>query len=152
MSITVGDRAPDFELFDQDANEVSRASLEGRKSLVVFIPFPFSGICEAELCSIRDNLARLNSMDANVVAITCDTRFVHKKWATEQGFEFPLLSDFWPHGETARAYGSFNEAKGVANRMTYVLDDTGVVREIIDSGSLGVAREMDAYLEALGKL
>jgi peroxiredoxin (alkyl hydroperoxide reductase subunit C) len=152
MPAAVGDRAPNFELFDQDANEVSRASLEGRKSLVVFIPFPFSGICEAELCSIRDNLARLNGMDANVVAITCDTRFVHKKWATEQGFEFPILSDFWPHGETARAYGSFNEAKGVANRMTYVLDDTGVVREIIDSGSLGVAREMDAYLEALGKL
>jgi peroxiredoxin len=152
MSITVGDRAPDFELFDQDANEVSRASLEGRKSLVVFIPFPFSGICEAELCSIRDNLARLNGMDANVVAISCDTRFVHKKWATDQGFEFPLLSDFWPHGETARAYGSFNEAKGVANRMTYVLDDAGVVREVIDSGSLGVAREMDAYVEALGKL
>ena len=152
MSVTVGDRAPNFELFDQDANEVSRASLEGRKSLVVFIPFPFSGICEAELCSIRDNLTRLNGMDANVVAITCDTRFVHKKWAGEQGFEFPLLSDFWPHGETARAYGSFNEAKGVANRMTYVLDDAGVVREVIDSGSLGVAREMDAYLEALGKL
>ena len=151
MSITVGNRAPDFELFDQDANEVTRASLEGRKSLVVFIPFPFSGICEAELCSIRDNLARLNGMDANVVAISCDTRFVHKKWATDQGFEFPLLSDFWPHGETARAYGSFNEAKGVANRMTYVLDDTGMVREIIDSGSLGVAREMDAYVEALGK-
>ena len=152
MPVAVGDRAPNFELFDQDANEVSRASLEGRKSLVVFIPFPFSGICEAELCSIRDNLARLNGMDANVVAITCDTRFVHKKWATEQGFEFPLLSDFWPHGETARAYGSFNEGKGVANRMTYVLDEAGVVREIIDSGSLGVAREMDAYLEALGKL
>lgn len=152
MSITVGDRAPDFELFDQDANEVSRASLEGRKSLVVFIPFPFSGICEAELCSIRDNLARLNGMDANVVAISCDTRFAHKKWATDQGFEFPLLSDFWPHGETARAYGSFNEAKGVANRMTYVLDDAGVVREVIDSGSLGVAREMDAYVEALAKL
>ena len=152
MPVAVGDRAPNFELFDQDANEVSRASLEGRKSLVVFIPFPFSGICEAELCSIRDNLARLNGMEANVVAITCDTRFVHKKWATEQGFEFPLLSDFWPHGETARAYGSFNEGKGVANRMTYVLDEAGVVREIIDSGSLGVAREMDAYVEALGKL
>ena len=74
MPVAVGDRAPNFELFDQDANEVSRASLEGRKSLVVFIPFPFSGICEAELCSIRDNLARLNGMDANVVAITCDAR------------------------------------------------------------------------------
>ncbi len=152
MSVTVGDRAPNFELLDQDANEVSRASLEGRKSLVVFVPFPFSSICEAELCSIRDNLARLNSMDANVVVISCDTRFAHKKWAAEQGFEFPLLSDFWPHGETARAYGSFNEDKGVANRMTYVLDDTGVVWEIIDSGSLGVAREMVAYMEALAKV
>jgi len=151
MPVTVGERAPDFELYDQDANPVSRASLEGRKSLIVFIPLPFSGICEAELCSIRDNLDRLNDMDANVVVITCDTRFVHKKWAAEQGFEFPLLSDFWPHGETARAYGSFNEDRGVANRMTYVLDDTGLVQEVIDSGSLGVAREMDAYLEALGK-
>lgn len=152
MSVAVGDRAPNFELLDQDANDVSRASLEGRKSLIVFIPFPFTGLCEAELCSIRDNLARLNGMDANVVAISCDTRFVHKKWATEQGFEFPILTDFWPHGATARSYGSFNEEKGVANRMTYVLDETGVVREIIDSGSLGVAREMDAYMEALGKL
>lgn len=149
MPIAVGDRAPNFELFDQDANEVSRASLEGRKSLIVFIPLPFSGICEAELCSIRDNLARLNGLDANVVAISCDTRFVHKKWAAEQGFEFPLLSDFWPHGATSRAYGSFNEDKGIANRVTYVLDDAGVVREVIDSGSLGVAREMEAYVEAL---
>jgi len=152
MPVTVGDRAPNFELLDQDANEVSRASLEGRKTLVVFIPFPFSGICQAELCSIRDNLAQLNDLDANVVVISCDTRFVHKKWAEEQGFQFPLLSDFWPHGETARAYGSFNHDKGVANRMSYVLDDTGVVWEIIDSGSLGVAREMDAYVEALSKL
>ena len=149
MPVIAGDRAPDFELFDQDANEVSRASLEGRKTLIVFYPFPFSGICEAELCSIRDNLARLNSLEANVVAISCDTRFVHKKWAEEQGFEFPLLSDFWPHGATSRAYGSFNEDKGVANRMTYVLDETGVVQQIIDSGSLGVAREMEAYIEAL---
>lgn len=152
MPATVGDRAPNFELLDQDANEITRASLEGRKTLVVFIPFPFSGICEAELCSIRDNLAGFNSLDAKVVAISCDTRFVHKKWAKEQGFEFPLLSDFWPHGATAREYGSFNEEKGVANRMTYVLDEAGIVREIIDSGSLGVAREMEAYVEALGKI
>jgi peroxiredoxin len=151
MSVAVGDRGPDFELLDQDANEVTRASLEGRKSVIVFIPFPFSGICEAELCAIRDNLARLNSLDANVVAISCDTRFVHKKWAEEQGFGFPVLSDFWPHGATAKTYGSFNEEKGTANRMTYVLDETGIVREIIDSGSLGVAREIEAYMEALAR-
>jgi peroxiredoxin (alkyl hydroperoxide reductase subunit C) len=152
MTVAVGDRAPNFELLDQDANEVTRASLEGHKSLIVFIPYPFSGICEAELCAIRDNLAQMNNLDANVVAVSCDTRFVHKKWATEQGFEFPLLSDFWPHGATARAYGSFNEEKGVANRMTYVVDDAGVVQGIIDSGSLGVAREIEAYMEALARL
>jgi peroxiredoxin (alkyl hydroperoxide reductase subunit C) len=151
MSVTLGDRAPDFELLDQDANEVTRASLEGRKTLIVFIPFPFTGLCEAELCAIRDNLARLNSLDANVVAISCDTRFVHKKWAEEQGFGFPVLSDFWPHGATAQAYGAFNEEKGSANRISYVLDQTGIVREIIDSGSLGVARELEAYMEALAR-
>jgi peroxiredoxin (alkyl hydroperoxide reductase subunit C) len=151
MPVSVGERAPDFELLDQDANEVTRASLEGHKSLIVFIPFPFTGLCEAELCAIRDNLARLNSLNANVVAISCDTRFVHKKWAEEQGFGFPVLSDFWPHGATAQAYGAFNEEKGSAYRISYVLDQTGLVREIIDSGSMGVAREIEAYMEALAR-
>ncbi len=152
MPAIIGQPAPDFTLKDQDGNEVSLESLKGRKTLVVFIPFPFTGNCQTELCSIRDHIADFNEVDANVVAITCDTRFVHKKWSEEQGYQFPILSDFWPHGATAQAYGCFNETAGSAWRTTYVLDADGIVRDIIATGDLGVIRSIDDYDEALAKI
>jgi peroxiredoxin len=152
MSVAVGDIAPGFELLDQDKNLVSLESLQGSKTLLVFIPFPFTGICDDETCAIRDQLAALKALDANVAIITVHGVPVAKKWATENGFEFPVLSDYWPHGVTAQAYGAFNETTGSANRYTFVLDADGVVREIINTDSLGTAREFDAYTEALAKL
>jgi peroxiredoxin len=152
MPATIGERAPSFSLKDQDNNDVTLDSLEGRTSLIVFIPFPFTGNCQTELCSIRDHMADFNDVDANVVAITCDTRHVHKKWAQEQGYTFPILSDFWPHGAVAQAYGCFNEERGCAWRTTFVLDKNGVVRDIIATGDLGVIRSIDDYEKALAKL
>ena len=152
MTVAVGDAAPDFELLDQNKNPVSLESLKGTKTLLVFIPFPFTGVCDDEACLIRDNLAALQDLDANVVIITVHAVSVASKWATENGFEFPVLSDYWPHGVTAQAYGAFNEDRGMANRYTFVLDADGVVREIINTDSLGTAREFDAYTEALAKL
>ena len=64
----------------------------------------------------------------------------------------PGLSDYWPHGATAQAYGAFNEERGAANRYTFVLDAGGVVREVINTESLGIAREFEAYAEALAKV
>lgn len=152
MPAIIGQPAPTFTLKDQDNNEVSLESMRGRKTLVVFIPFPFTGNCETELCAIRDHLADFNDADANVVAISCDTRHVHKHWATEQGYTFPILSDFWPHGATAQAYGCFDERLGSATRTTYVLDAEGIVREIIDSGSIAVIRDISDYDTALAQL
>lgn len=152
MPLSVGEAAPDFSLLDQDGSPVTLDGLRGHKSLVVFIPFPFTATCQAELCSIRDNLVELNQLDANVASITCDTRHVHKKWSDEQGFTFPILSDFWPHGATARRYGVFNEDRGCANRVTFVLDADTVIRDVIDSGSLSVAREIEHYKEALARI
>lgn len=152
MPALIGEAAPSFTLKDQDNNDVSLDSLKGRKTLVVFIPFPFTGNCQTELCSIRDHIADFNEVDANVVAITCDTRFVHKKWSQEQGYQFPILSDFWPHGDTAKAFGAFNEEKGCAWRTTFVLDEDGIVRDIIATGDLGVIRSVDDYNEALAKI
>jgi peroxiredoxin (alkyl hydroperoxide reductase subunit C) len=152
MPVQAGSRAPEFALKDQEGNEVTLADLEGAKALVVFIPFPFSSICEGELCAIRDERARLNDLDANVVAISCDTRHANRKWSEDQGFGFPVLSDFWPHGETCRAYGVFNEKVGAANRITFVLDEDGVVREVIDTGSVSIAREIEACFAALEAL
>jgi len=149
MPLSIGDTAPDFTLYNQDREEVSLDALKGRKSLIVFIPFPFTGVCEGELCMIRDNLSALSHFDANVVAITVHAVPTIKKWAEENHFGFSVLSDYWPHGEVARAYGAFSEKNGAAVRSTFLLDENAVVRNIIHSDSLGIAREFDEYTKAL---
>ncbi|MCP3974940.1 MAG: redoxin domain-containing protein [bacterium] len=149
MTLAVGDAAPDFELFNQDREAVKLSDLAGRKALIVFIPFPFTGICEGELCMIRDNLAALGDLDANVVAITVHAIPTNKKWAEDNHFGFSVLSDYWPHGETAKAYGAFNDTVGAANRYTFILDAEGVITDIIHTESLGIHREFDEYTKAL---
>jgi len=84
--------------------------------------------------------------------ITCDTRPTNAAWSKQNGFTFPVLSDFWPHGATAQAYGTFNEVVGTNNRVTFVLDSAGTVREGIASDSLGTPREYDEYVAALGRI
>jgi peroxiredoxin len=150
--LSIGDPAPVFTLPDTEGNPLSLTDLKGSKRLVVFIPFPFTGNCTDEGCALRDNLAQFGDLDAEVVVITCDTRHANRRWSEENGFTFPVLSDFWPHGNTARAYGAFNEQTGSANRVSYVIDPGGAVRDIIASGSLGVVRDFDAHIEALQKL
>lgn len=150
--LDVGTKAPEFSLPDQHRNPVSLDDIKGSKALVVFIPFPFTSTCEGELCMIRDNMAQLNDLDANVVVISCDTLPANRKWAELNGFEFPILSDFWPHGDVARAYGAFNENVGAANRVTYILDSEGVIHTSVATDSLGVAREFELYTEALASL
>lgn len=152
MTAEIGSPAPGFSLLDPTKERVSLEDFEGHKTLVVFIPFPFTGNCESELCTLRDHLAELNELDANVVAITCDTPFANGAWSERNGFGFPVLSDFWPHGEVCRAYGAFNEATGSATRSTFVLDAEGVVRDIVATGSLAVTRPYDAYVEALERI
>lgn len=149
MTASIGQPAPNFELPDQDGNATPLASLKGAKSLVVFIPFPFTGICDGEVCAIRDDVAALADLDAKVVVITCHARPTNARWAEEHGIDFPVLSDFWPHGAVASAYGTFNDKMGVADRTTFVLDAEGIVSQIVASDSLGTAREHDAYATAL---
>jgi peroxiredoxin (alkyl hydroperoxide reductase subunit C) len=152
MAAEIGAPAPAFTLANVDREMVSNEDLKGSKALVMFIPFPFTGICDGEACAMRDNLAALNDMDAKVVIITVHARPTNAEWAKQNGFEFPVLSDFWPHGEVASAYGNFDENVGAATRTTYVLDEDGIVRDIIATDSLGTAREIDAQIEALRKL
>jgi peroxiredoxin len=152
MSVTTGMPAPNFELVDQTRTKRTLEDFKGKKTLIVFIPFAFSGTCEGELCYIRDHRAKLNELDANVVAISVDHYFSNKRWAEDNGFDFPLLSDYWPHGDVAKAYGAFNERSGSANRYTFVLDEDGVVRDVINTEEIGVAREFEAYTEALAAI
>jgi peroxiredoxin len=152
MPAEIGSPAPDFSLRNVDGEHVALEDLKGHKSLVVFIPFPFTGTCEAELCSIRDGLGDLEKLDANVVAITTDTVFSNRVWSEQNDFGFPVLSDFWPHGAVTDAYGTFDDRVGAANRSTYVLDADGTVRAIVSTETRKEAREFDEYVKALEKI
>jgi mycoredoxin-dependent peroxiredoxin len=152
MPAEIGKPAPDFSLKDHANNTVSLSDLKGSKAIIVFIPNPFTGICDGEACAIRDDLSGLENLGAKVVIITVHGRAEIAKWVETYNLPFPVLSDFWPHGATAQAYGAFNEALGIANRSSYVRDANGVVREIVKSDQLGQAREYDAYKQALAKV
>ena len=153
MPVETGQMAPDFTLKSHTGEEVTLSQFRGKKNVVlVFIPFAFTGVCEGELCAIRDDFTPFEAAGAQVLAISTDTAPTLKQWADQQGWTFPTLSDFWPHGEVAKAYGAFNEEKGCANRMTVVIDMEGKVVDAFQSGGLGEARPAERYEEAMAKL
>jgi len=151
MSLNVGDTAPDFSLPDQDKQVVSLSGLRGAPVLVVFYPFAFSGICTGELCQLRDELGTYTDAGVRVVAISTDPTFSLKAWREQQGFEFPLLSDFWPHGATAQAYGVFNDKAGMALRGTFLVDAEGTVA-FAEVNQPGDARAQSGWKDAVGQL
>jgi peroxiredoxin len=153
MTLSAGTAAPDFTLKDQDGNEVTLSSFKGRQNVVlVFYPFTFTGVCEGELCALRDDLGEFENADAQLLAISNDSRHSQRIWAEQQGYTFPVLSDFWPHGEVSKAYGVFNEALGAANRATFVIDKNGTIVDVFESPNLGTPRDKEAYEAALKKL
>ncbi len=153
MTLAAGTEAPDFALRDQDGNDVTLSSFRDDQNVVlVFYPFTFTGVCQGELCSLRDDLSDYERANAQVLAISCDARHSQKQWADQQGFTFPVLSDFWPHGAVARAYGVFNEQLGCANRATFVIDTSGRIVDVFESPNLATPREKAAYEAALAKL
>ena len=153
MAIEIGQQAPDFSLKDNNGEMVSLVNFRGEKAVaLVFYPFTFTGVCEGELCALRDDHSEFEAAGVQVLACSCDTRFAQAQWAEQQGYQFPVLSDFWPHGEVAKAYGVFNDVLGCANRATFLIDADGVVVDTFDTPDLGTAREKSRYTEALEKL
>ncbi|WP_019631182.1 peroxiredoxin [Actinomadura atramentaria] len=152
MTVNVGDTAPDFELNDQHGTPVRLSGFRGDKTVVlVFYPLAFSGVCTGELCAIRDELPTLGGDDVQVLAVSVDSMFALRAWSDQEKYQFPLLSDFWPHGETARRYGVFNEDKGIATRGTFIIDTEGVVRWKVEN-AIPDARSLDDYRKALQSL
>ena len=152
MTLSVGQAAPDFTLPNQFGEQVSLASFKGQKNVVVvFIPFAFTGTCTGELCALRDNLSVFENENVQLLAVSCDSMFTQKVFATQEGYTFPVLSDFWPHGEVAKSYGIFDEARGCALRGTFIIDKEGIVRWQVVNG-LGDARNLEEYKAALATL
>jgi mycoredoxin-dependent peroxiredoxin len=150
--IEVGSEAPDFVLKDQNNQEVRLSSFRGRRAvLLVFYPLAFTGTCQGELCSVRDNLNDFVNDKVQVLTVSVGSSPSHKVWAEREGYEFPLLADFWPHGAVARAYGVFNDERGFANRGTFVIDKQGLVRFAEMTGP-GQPRDQDGWRKALAAL
>jgi peroxiredoxin (alkyl hydroperoxide reductase subunit C) len=152
MPIDVGARAPDFALRDQNNQVVRLADFNGRRNvLLVFYPLAFTGTCQGELCAIRDRLDEFANDSTQVLTVSVDSSPAHRVWAEREGYDFPLLADFWPHGEVARAYGVFNAERGYANRGTFVIDRAGVVR-FAEEISPGRTRDQDGWRNVLAEL
>ena len=148
----IGATAPDFTLKDQYGQDVSLAGFRGDKAVVVvFFPFAFSGICTGELCEIRDDLGAFANDDVQVVAVSCDHMFTQRAYADAQGYFFPVLSDFWPHGQVAQDFGVFVQDGGFATRGTFLIDRDGIVRWSLVNGP-GEKRDFGGYHAALKEL
>jgi mycoredoxin-dependent peroxiredoxin len=150
--VAVGSPAPDFTLSDQNGRAVTLSTFrDARNVLVVFFPLAFTAICQGELSEIQDHLSDYVNADTATLAISVGPPPSHKVWATQSGFTFPVLSDFWPHGAVAKEYGVFNDASGFANRGTFVVDHSGVIR-FAECKQPGEPRDQQVWTDALAAL
>ena len=147
----LGTEPPDFVLKNQHGEDVRLSGLRGRTVVVVFYPFAFSGVCTGEMCDLRDNLAVFEDASAELLAVSCDPVYALRAWSDAERFGFSLLSDFWPHGAVASAYGVFNPERGCALRGTFVIDRDGVLRWSVLNG-MPDARNLEEYKKALAAL
>ncbi|MCY7372669.1 MAG: peroxiredoxin [Spirochaetaceae bacterium] len=152
MSPSVGEDAPDFELMDQHGQTVRLSDLRGHKAaLVVFYPWAFTGVCGGELHAMQAELDELVSEQVALFTVSTDSMYALRTFADQEGFTFPLLSDFWPHGAVAQAYGVLHPEIGVALRGTFLVDRDGVVRWSVVNG-ISDARDISAYKDAVAAL
>lgn len=148
MIPAMGTAAPDFRTRNQHGQPVQLSELAGAPVVLVFYPWAFSGICTGELQQLRDAYADFTARGARVLAVSCDPMFSLRAFADAEGLEFDLLTDHWPHGEIARAYGVFDDQAGCALRGSFVLDARGVITWSVVN-QIGEARTIADHLEAL---
>ena len=151
LHLEIGQAAPEFELMNQHGEKISLASFKGEKAVVLlFYPFAFSGTCTGELCALRDDLSAFQNDEVQLLAISCDHMFSQRAFAEQEGYKFPVLSDYWPHGAVARSFGVFEEARGCATRGSFIIDKAGILRWQVNNG--WVARNIDDYKAAIAAL
>ena len=149
MALENDTQAPDFDLANQHGEHIRLSDFRGvRPVTLVFFPLAFSSTCTGELCALRDNLSLFREKGVELIGISVDSKATLRAWAEQEGYDFALLADFWPHGAVAKEYGVFLEQKGFANRATFVIDVNGVIRASFITAP-GEARSIEAYREAL---
>jgi peroxiredoxin Q/BCP len=149
--VGVGDTAPDFTLPSQSGEEVSLRDFVGKKKAVVLYFYPKDDTpgCTREACSFREEHERFGDLEAEVVGVSSDSVRSHQRFVEKHGLPFVLLSD--EGGEVRNLYGVPNTLGLFPGRVTYVIDEEGVVRHVFSS-QLGVTRHVEQALEALEEI
>jgi peroxiredoxin len=150
-----GDKAPDFSLRATDKSVIKLSEQRGKNVVILFFPFAFTGVCTKELCYMRDSLAQYEKLDAHILAISVDSPFTLAKWKEEQGFNFPMLSDF--NKTVSKKYDSLYKEfamglKGVSKRSAFVVDKQGIIRyaEVLENaGEMPNFDSLEAILKSL---
>ena len=155
MNIKIGQKAPEFSLFDTERKKVNLTDFKGKNVLILFYPQAFSSTCTKELCSVRDDIGRYNNANAEVLGISVDSVFTLKRYKEEQGYNFPLLSDF--NKEVSAAYDSLYEnwileMKGVSKRSAFIVDKEGIIQyaELVEAKD--AVPDFEAINQKLGSL
>lgn len=155
MALSVGDKAPNFKLYNSDKKEVALEDFKGQNVVLLFFPLAFTGVCTTELCTMRDNIADYQGLNAQILAVSVDSLFTLDKFKAEQNLNFPLLSDF--NKDTSKAYDSLYAdfvlgMKGVSKRSAFVIDKEGTIQyaEVLDSA--GDLPNFEAVKAALANL
>jgi len=148
--IAAGEPAPDFKLRNQDGEDVSLADFRGKKVLLVFYPFDFSSVCSDQLSVYQEVKPEIEAKGVEMLGVSVDSPYAHKAFQEKLGIDTTLLADFEPKGEVARAYGSYVDGVGMANRTLVLIDEEGTVEWAYESPSLGEAPGANVIFDALG--
>lgn len=144
--------AIDFTLPDGNQRPVRLSSFRGCNVVLAFYPADWSPVCTSELTLIQEVYDQIRGYHAEVIAVSCDGPYSHRAWAENQHLNFPLLSDFWPHGAVAREYGVFLEQDGIANRAMFFIDPAGILRSTWIAPSPDIAPGLNIIFDALDEM
>ena len=147
--IAAGEQAPDFTLRDQDGEEVSLSDYRGKKVLLVFYPFDFSNVCSDQLSLYQEVKPEIEAKGVTMLGISIDHPYAHKAFQEKLGIDTTLLADFEPKGAVAKAYGSYVDSIGMANRTLVLVDGDGKVEWPHESPSPGEFPGPNVIFDAL---
>ena len=150
-TLGLGQPAPSFTARNQHGELLTMNGLRGAPAVIIFYPWAFSSICRDELTAVRDDHERFLALRARVLAVSCDAMYTLRAYSDAEGIAFDLLSDHWPHGAIARAYGVFDEVSGCARRGTFVLDSAGLI-SWQQVNQINQPRDLSAVLAATANL
>jgi len=148
--LRVGTRAPDFELSSGPDQTVSLAALRGRPVILAFYPADWSPVCSDQMTLYQAVLPEFQRFDAELLGLSVDGLWCHAAFARDRNLSFPLLADFEPKGDVARAYHVYRAEDGTSERALYVIDADGIVRWSyvspvdVNPGADGILRALES--------